>query len=148
MRAAITSITKQRDDRAAHRDRIRSEIAATQKLIGQRVQAQQQYAKELDMQARSNGPELAFWMDCLCLRIEGGGTVDRIKFVFDHVDERDWDREVWFMIDTERRDYRIETIRPKLDVEEVERCLERFNENRELGTFLKGMRNLFVAAMR
>lgn len=102
----------------------------------------------MDAQARFNEPELGFWMDYLCLRIEGAGRDDRLKFVFDHVDERDWGREAWFEVDTERQDYRVVTLRPKLDGEEVERRVERWNENRDLGIFLKGMRELFVAAMK
>lgn len=86
-------------------------------------------------------------MDYLCLRIEGAGRDDRLKFVFDHVDERDWEREAWFEVDMERRDYRVVTVRPKLDGEEMERRVERWNENRDLGMFLKGIRELFVAAM-
>lgn len=148
MRAAIASITTQRDLRASHRDRLRAEIAATQKLINQRLVAQQQHAKEMDAQARFNEPELGFWMDYLCLRIEGAGRDDRLKFVFDHVDERDWEREAWFEVDMERRDYRVVTVRPKLDGEEMERRVERWNENRDLGMFLKGIRGLFVAAMK
>lgn len=100
------------------------------------------------MQARFNGPELGFWTDYLCLRIEGAGRDDRLKFVFDHVCERDWAREAWFEVDTERREYRVVTVRPKLEGEEVERCVERWNENRDLGMFLKGMRELFVATMK
>lgn len=138
----------QRDLRASHRDHLRAEIAATQKLINQRIAAQQRHAKEMDAQARFNDPELGFWMDYLCLRIEGAGRDDRLKFVFDHVDERDWQREAWFELDTERRDYRVVTLRPKLDGEEVERRLERLNGNRDLGMFLKGIRELFVAAMK
>lgn len=148
MRAAIATIASQRDGRAAHRDRLRSEIAATQKIIAQRLLAQQQHAKELDAQERFNGPELDFWTGYLCLRIEGAGRDDRLKFVFDHVDERDWEREAWFELDTERRDYRVVTMRPKLEAEEVERCVERWNESRDLGMFLKTMRELFVAAIK
>ena len=148
MRAAIATITTQRDLRASHRDRLRAEIATTQKLINQRLAAQQQHAKEMDAQSRFNEPELGFWMDYLCLRIEGAGRDDRLKFVFDHVDERDWEREAWFEVDTERRDYRIVMVRPKLDGEKVERLVDRWNENRDLGMFLKGIRELFVAAMK
>ena len=148
MHTAIASITSQRDARAAQRDRLRAEIASTQKTISQRLLAQQEHAAALDAQARFNEPELQFWTDYLCLRIEGAGQADRLKFVFTHVDERDWEREAWFELDIERRDYRVVCIRPKIEGEEVERCLERVNENRDLGMFLRGMRDLFVVAMR
>jgi kinetochore protein Spc25 len=35
-----------------------------------------------------------------------------------------------------------------VDREEVERVLERLNESRDLASFLKGMRELFVEAMK
>ncbi|KAL8734077.1 MAG: hypothetical protein Q9181_003342 [Wetmoreana brouardii] len=148
MHAAIASITQQRDARAKHRDRIKSEIAAVRKQIAQRISAQQQHAKELDEQARFNGPELDFWQSYLCMRIEGTGVAYRLKFVFTHVHEKDWEREAWFDLDTEKRDYRVAYAKPKLEIEEVERCVERLNESRDLGPFLKGMRELLTAAVK
>ena len=148
MQTAIASITSQRDSRAVQRDHLRSEIASTQKAISQRLTAQEQHAAALDAQARFNEPELQFWTDYLCLRIEGAGQADRLKFVFTHIDERDWEREGWFELDIERKDYRVVCVRPKIEGEEVERCLDRVNENRDLGMFLRGMRNLFLVAMK
>jgi len=120
----------------------------TKKQIAQKLAAQQQHAKDLDAQARFNAPELNFWTEYLCLRIEGAGRVDRLKFVFTHVDERDWQQEAWFELDTERRDYAVTTARPKLETEDVARCLGRLNENRDLGMFLGSMRELFVKALK
>jgi kinetochore protein Spc25 len=148
MHAAIASITAQRDARAAVRDRLRAEIMTTKKQIAQKLAAQQQHAKDLDAQARFNAPELNFWTEYLCLRIEGAGRVDRLKFVFTHVDERDWQQEAWFELDTERRDYAVTTARPKLETEDVARCLGRLNDNRDLGMFLGSMRELFVKALK
>lgn len=76
------------------------------------------------------------------------GKEDRLRFVFDHVDEGNWEREVWFELDTARRDYRVVGARPKLDGDVVETCVEWLNENRELGQFLRGMRELLVKAMK
>jgi len=148
MHAAIASITAQRDARAAVRDRLRAEIMTTKKQIAQKLAAQQQHAKDLDAQARFNAPELNFWTEYLCLRIEGAGRVDRLKFVFTHVDERDWQQEAWFELNTERRDYAVTTARPKLETEDVARCLGRLNDNRDLGMFLGSMRELFVKALK
>ena len=148
MQAAIAAVTAQRDARAQDKDRLRAEISATQKQISQRLAAQQQHAQDLDAQARLNTPELKFWTDYLCLRIEGAGRADRLKFVYTHVDERDWGREAWFELDTERRDYAIVAFRPKLESEDVERCLGRLNDNRDLTMFLGGMRELFVACFK
>ena len=148
MHAVIASITAQRDSQAQDRDRLKTEISTAKKLIAQKLAAQQQYAKDLDAQARFNAPELNFWTEYLCLRIEGVGRVDRLKFVFTHVDERDWQKEAWFELDTERRDYMVATVRPKLEAEDIERCLARLNDNRDLGMFLGGMRELFVRALK
>lgn len=148
MHAAIASITQQRDARAQHRDRIRAEIATVQRQIAQRLSAQRQYAKAIDEQARFNVPELEFWQTYLCMRIEGTGAVDRLKFIFTHVDEKDWEREACFELDTERRDYKVVSSKPKLEADHIERCVERLNGNRDLGQFLKGMRDLLTAAVR
>lgn len=82
------------------------------------------------------------------MRIEGAGMADRLKFVFTHVDEKNWEREAWFELDMEKRDYRVVNIKPKVETEEVERCVERLNESRDLGPFLKGMRELLTTAMK
>ena len=81
------------------------------------------------------------------MRIEGAGQDDRLKFVYTHVDERDWEREAWFEVDMGRRDYRVVTCRPKVEARGLERVVDRLNENRDLGMFLKGMRELFGEAM-
>ncbi|MCJ1287054.1 kinetochore-associated Ndc80 complex subunit spc25 [Xylographa opegraphella] len=148
MHAAIASITSQRDVRTAQRDRLRSEIASVQETISQRLDAQRQHAAYLDAQARHNVPELDFWQDYLCLKIDGAGMIDRLKFAFTHVDERDWDREAWFELCTESRDYEVIEMRPKIEKEKIDSCVERLNENRNLGMFLKGMRELFVEVMK
>lgn len=148
MHAAIQSITTQHSARLTHRDSLRAEINQVAKQVAQRVAAQQQHAQAQDAQARLNAPELAFWEEHLCLRIEGVGKEDRLRFVFDHVDERNWEREVWFELDTARRDYRVVGARPKLEGDVVETCVEWLNENRELGQFLRGMRELLVKAMK
>ncbi|KAI4208521.1 MAG: hypothetical protein LQ346_000031 [Caloplaca aetnensis] len=148
MHAAIASITQQRDARAKHRDRIRTEIAAVRKQIAQRVAAQQQYAEELDAQAQSNGPELDFWQSFLGMRIEGAGVDDRLKFLFTHLDEKHWEREATFELDMAKRDYRVMNVKPRIEADEVERCVERLNETRDLGFFLKSMRALLGAALK
>lgn len=148
MHSAIAALTSQRDQRAAYRDTLRAKIDSTSKLIAQRRAAQQQYAQEMDEHARFNAPELDFWTSYLCLRIEGAGKEDRLRFVFSHLDEKDWDREGWFELDTARRDYRIVGSRPKIESEGVERCVDRLNENRDLGIFLRAMRGLFIMAMK
>lgn len=148
MHSAIASITLQRDARAASRDRLRQQIAETQKAISQRLDAQRQHAKQLDHQARFNTPELDFWQDYLCLRIDGAGLEYRLKFIYTHVDERDWEKEAYFEMGMEKREYEVLHYKPKIEREEVDRVLERLNENRDLGLFLKSMRELFVGVFK
>ena len=144
MESALASVTTQRDGRVEQRDRLRDEIAATQKQIAQRVEAQRAHAVHLNAQARFNSPELDFWTDCLCMQIDGTGKVDQLRFIFSHIDERDWEKEASFDLSTEKREYEVHRCRPKLDSDSVERCVEQLNEHRDLGRFLKSMRGLFV----
>ncbi|KAI9813734.1 MAG: kinetochore-associated Ndc80 complex subunit spc25 [Thelocarpon impressellum] len=148
MHAALAAVETQRSERAATRDRLKTQIAETQRLIAQRQEAQRQHAQRLDAQAHFNAPELDFWQDYLCLRIEGAGVPDRLKFVYTHADERDWEREAWFELGMGRREYEVLHCRPKVEPEELERALDKLNESRDLGVFLKGMRELLVKAMR
>ncbi|OCK80158.1 hypothetical protein K432DRAFT_353569 [Lepidopterella palustris CBS 459.81] len=148
MKSAIASLTSQRDERLANRDALKARISEVQKAISARREAQLKHRRYLDGQARYNEPELDFWESYLSLRIEGVGQQDRLKFVFTNVSEREWEREAWFELDTSEREYKVGQYRPKVEREEVERVLERLNETRDLATFLKGMRELFVEALK
>jgi len=148
MQEAISALTLQRDERLAHRDNLRTQIAEVQKTISARREAQLKHRRYLDGQSRYNEPELDFWESYLGLRIEGLGKDDRLKFVYTNVDEREWDREAWFELDTSERDYKVFEMRPKVEREEVESVVERLNETRDLAGFLKGMRELFVEACK
>jgi len=148
MHSAITTLTAQRDERLTHRDALRSQIADVQKSIAARREAQLKHRRYLDGQSRYNEPELDFWESYLGLRIEGLGKADRLKFVYTNVCEREWDREAWFELDTGEREYKVREVKPKVESEDIERVLERLNETRDLAAFLKGMRELFVEALK
>ncbi|CAH0001901.1 unnamed protein product [Clonostachys byssicola] len=148
MEAAIASLAAQRDNHHANRDALKAQIAQVQAEIDTRLAAQREYAAQQEAQSRFNVPELDFWITNLCLRIEGAGHNDRLKFIYTHLDERDWEREAWFELVTSSRDYDVKHCRPKLEREKVERVLDRVNESRELVTLLKGMRELFAEAMK
>jgi len=148
MHTTINALTAQRDQHLATRDTLQSQIASTQSLIDAKLSQQRAYTMNLSAQARHDVPELDFWTSNLGLRIEGAGKNDRLKFVFTHIDERDWNREAWFELNTERRDYEVLTCRPKLEQERVEKVVERVNETRELVVLLKGMRELFTEVMK
>lgn len=148
MHTAITTLTQQRDDRLAHRDQLKTQIAELQRAISSRRQAQQSHQKYLNQQSRFNVPELGFWEDNLCLRIEGAGQEDKLKFVFSHLVDGDWEREAWFELCTGSREYQVGRTQPKLERDEVETCVAGLNEGRDLAPFLKAMRSLFVEALK
>ncbi|QKX56453.1 uncharacterized protein TRUGW13939_03558 [Talaromyces rugulosus] len=146
--AHISSITLERDSRLAKRDRLKRQIAETQAAIDQKLEAQKAHSHYLDAQSRLNMPELEFWQDYLCMRIEGAGREDRLKIVYSHILERDWEKEAWFELGTASRDYEIYHTKPKLDRAAVERELDAVNEDRDFGALLKRMRRLFVESMK
>ncbi|EQK98746.1 Chromosome segregation protein Spc25 [Ophiocordyceps sinensis CO18] len=148
MEAAVASLASQRDKHMAKRDALKQQIAQAQGEIESRLAAQRAFAAQQKAQSRYNVPELDFWITNLCLKIEGAGQDDRLKFVYTHVDERNWEREAWFELVTSSRDYHVKHYRPKLDRDKVDRVLEKVNESRELLVLLKGMRELFVEVMK
>lgn len=148
MQAAIASLSAQKEAHALTRDSLKQQIADTQKQIDARLAAQRTYAAHLDAQSRFNVPELEFWTNTLCFTIDGAGVQDRLKFVFTHIDDRDWTREAWFELDTSKREYEIAYCKPKLEKEQTERLVEKLNETRDLRRLLKGMRELFVESMK
>ncbi|KXH64186.1 chromosome segregation protein [Colletotrichum salicis] len=148
MQASIAQLSEERDKHLATRDALKKQIEETQKEIDARLAAQRAHAKQLEAQSRFNVPELEFWQQNLGLRIEGAGKDDRLKFIYTYVDDQDWEREAWFELNTASRDYDVRHCRPKLERERVERVLDQLNETRELAVLLKGMRELFVEAMK
>lgn len=149
MHAAIATLTSQKQSHEHHRSALQSEIAATQAAIRQRREAQAAHQRALDAQARHNLPELKFWEDCLGLKIEGAGESggERLRFCFGELgNERG---EGWFEIDTAAVvGFEVVRTEPRLEGEEVEAVVERANEARDLVLLLKGMRGLFVDALR
>jgi kinetochore protein Spc25 len=148
MKSAIAQLSAQRDTHLNTKESLLQQIAETQKQIDTKLAAQRAHAQHIDAQSRFNVPELEFWSSTLCLDIDGVGVNDRIKFVFTHIDDRDWTREAFFELDASRREYDIPYCKPKLEKEQVERVLEGLNETRQLGPMLKAMRALFVEAMK
>lgn len=148
MQSAIASLSAQRDTHASTKDSLKQQIADTQKAIDTRLAAQKAHARHLDTQSRFNLPELEFFTSNLALEIDGCGSNDKIKFTYTHIDDRDWQRAAFFELDTAKRDYEIVYCKPKLEKEKVERILDRLNENRDLRGLLKGMRELFLEAMK
>lgn len=82
------------------------------------------------------------------MRIEGSEDADKLRFTYTHVDERDWDKECSFDLDMAGRQYTVLSTEPRLENDAVDAVLERLIETRDLSAFLKGMRCLFVDAIR
>ena len=148
IQSMIASLSAQRDSHLRTREELKQKIADTQKQIDARLAAQKAHAQHIEELARFNEPELDFWESTLCLTIEGAGQVDRLKFTFTHIDDRDWNREAFFELSTSAVDYEVIYCKPKLEKEKVERVMDRWNETKDFRIGLKEMRELFVEAMK
>lgn len=151
MEEAIEALKLQKEEHTERRDRLKADIATVQATIRQKREAQASHQRVLEAQARHNVPELRFWEHCLGLRIEASGyegREDQLRFVFVCVDERDEERECWFELSMGGREYEVAETEPRLDAERVDEAVERLNEGKELGAFLKAMRVLFVEALK
>lgn len=148
MQAAIATLTEQRDSHLQTKSSLLNGISETQALIDTKLSQQRAHAAHLTTQGRFDVPELDFWQQNLGLRIEGAGKDDRLKFVFTQLDEMDYEKEAYFELNTASRDYAIRTCKPKLETERTDKLIEALNEKRELGPLVKGMRELFVEAMK
>ena len=146
MEQDIADLTAQKEQASSHRSSLKTQIETIKSEIYARQAAQSTHARGIDAQARLNLPELDFWESYLGLRIEGAGKVDRLHFVFVNIDERDWSREAWFELDTEKREYAVVDNRPKMDGSEIDECVEALNASRDLGVFLRRMRKVFKEA--
>lgn len=144
MHSAITSLTLQQEERVIARDKLNAQLEDAQKEFSAKKEAHQKHVSYLDKQARYNEPELHLWEENLGLRIEGAGKEDRLKFVFTLIDEKDWHREFWFEVSLNKRDYEVLACWPSLEKDAINGLLDTLNESRDLGPFLKGMRDLFV----
>ena len=143
---AISDLKAQREQAASHRGSLKQQISTMKSEISARQAAQSAHAQDIDAQSRLNLPELDFWESYLGMRIEGTGKVDRLRFIFVNLDEKDWSKEAWFELDTERREYCVVDCRPKAEGVQVEECVEGLNSSRDLGVFLRRMRAVFKEA--
>ena len=150
MEEAIHALTTQKEDHLERRDRLKEDISSIQSSIRQRRDAQAVHQRALEAQARHNIPELRFWEHCLGLRIEGSdvGVEDQLKFIFMSIDEKDEGKEAWFELRMGSKEYEVVNAKPKLEKDALEEAVERLNETRELGLFLKSMREVFIEALK
>jgi kinetochore protein Spc25, fungi type len=156
MHAQIANLESHATQQSAQRDRLKSAIGQTQRQIDAKIQAQRDYAAKQDGQSRLNGPELNFWETYLGCRIEGSGDENKVRIVFNFPPPKGAgsgaeDREALFELSvpmTGHGKYDVTYMKPKLDPTKVEKVVARLNATREMGTILKGMRMLFMDAMK
>ena len=150
MQDAIATLNAQKEEHLGRRDDLKSTVASVQAQIKQRRDAQMAHQRALEAQARHNLPELHFWEHCLALRIEasGFGVEDQLRFVFVCVDAKDDTKEAWFELQMGGKEYEVAAMKPKLERESLDEVVEKLNENREVGTYLKAMRVMFVEALK
>ena len=156
MHAQISKLESHAALQSSQRDRLKSAIAQTQRQVDAKLGAQREYAAKMDGQNRLNGPELNFWETYLGCRIEGSGDENKVRVVFVFPPAKGAgggadDREAVFELsvpDTGRGKYDVTYAKPKLEPAKVERVLDRLNTTREIGSLLKGMRTLFVEAIK
>jgi len=155
MHAQISKLESHQASQASACDRLKSAIAQTQRQIETKLQAQREYAEKMDGQSRLNGPELNFWETYLGCRIEGSGDENKVRILFSFPAVKggkgEEEREAVFELqvpDTGSGRYDVVYMKPKLDVAKVEKVVDRLNSTREIGTLLKGMRGLFLDAMK
>lgn len=159
---AIGKLSKQKEERAAVKQRLLGDIRDVRREIEIRRREQKEYEERMEEQRRLNGPELRFWTDNLCMKIEAcndtgckgaktQNTADRLKIIFTHVDEVQWEKECWFELEMSGGSaggYDVGVTKPRLEREEIERVLEIMNTSSNLANFLAGMRSLFVKATK
>ncbi len=100
----------------------------------------------MDAQSRLNGPELGFWETYLGTRIEGSGRDDvvRVVFEFEGLKNSSGEKEGVFELKVpDQGGYEVVHVKPRLEESKVEGAVERLNEDRNIGGFLKRMRGLF-----
>ena len=159
MHGQISKLEAHQSNQSAARDRLKNAIAQTQRQIEVKLQAQREYSQKMDGQIRLNGPELNFWETYLGCRIEGTGDENtvRVAFVFPPAKGtksggghgQDMEAMLDLQIpETTSGKYRVVLTKPKLDSSQVSKVVERLNTSREIGTLLKGMRGLFVEALK
>ncbi|KIV88808.1 hypothetical protein PV10_08450 [Exophiala mesophila] len=159
MHGQISKLEAHQSNQSATRDRLKNTIAQTQRQIEVKVQAQREYSQKMDGQSRLNGPELNFWETYLGCRIEGTGDENTVRVVFVFPPAKGTKsggghgQDIEAMLDlqipeTTSGKYRVVVTKPKLDSSQVGKVVERLNTSREIGTLLKGMRGLFVEALK
>ena len=176
MHTQIAKLDSHHSTQLSARDRLRTAIAHTRRQIDSKLQAQKEYGEKVDRQTGHNGPELTFWEHYLGCRIDGGGDENKVKVTFAFQPPKGGggggggggaksgaapgvggivgtsaEREAEFDLqipDSTSGAFAITYTKPRLENARVARVVEGLNQSRDIATLLKGMRALFVEAVR
>ncbi|EMR09120.1 hypothetical protein PNEG_02463 [Pneumocystis murina B123] len=96
-------------------------------------------------QAAKNQPELRFWEEHLAMKIKGVKD-DFLKIIFTHIDENDWMKEFYFIINLSKREYEVTECSPALAT--VHEIVSKLNSSRDFFEFLKNMRKAFKKSIQ
>ncbi|KAJ3263682.1 kinetochore-associated Ndc80 complex subunit spc25 [Chytriomyces hyalinus] len=113
---------------------LESELETRKKRLAEKRSARQQLIARI-------APEAQFFADKLAMRIVTV-TTNVLKFLFTHIDSRNWDREYSFILDVSAgRVYKLMDCSPKLP--HVDTMVSKLNDTRDFYMFLKEMRMAF-----
>ena len=161
MHSAITNLTHTRDANASHASDLRRKLASTKSSIADKRRQLKDRDSYLQYQAGFNGPECRFWEEGLGLKIQGTGREDRVRFSFvfgrGSGNRSSSETESWFELDMTGsgaaggKGYEVVRARPNLDdagmTDRVDACVREMCDSQDLGSFLKGMRQIFLDAI-
>ncbi|KAI5809008.1 chromosome segregation protein Spc25-domain-containing protein [Peziza echinospora] len=146
----ILEMSRKRQQKLDYRDSLQAQLSTLEHAITTKRALRSRERASLAALSSHNLPELTFWEDHLCMRIEGAGAADHLRIVYTHILDSDWEREASFVVNMTTREYRVEQVRPRMagkgGEEGVERATRRLNESRNFAAFLKEMRMGFVEA--
>ncbi|KTW31970.1 uncharacterized protein T551_00652 [Pneumocystis jirovecii RU7] len=127
------------------REYLSQQIQDINQIIQKKRELRANMRHMLIKQASKNQPELKFWEDYLAMKIEGVKD-DFLKIVFTHIDENDWMREFYFIINLSQRDYEVTECSPPLTT--INEIVLKLNQSRDFFEFLKDMRKDFKKIVR
>ncbi|KAK9459420.1 chromosome segregation protein Spc25-domain-containing protein [Lipomyces oligophaga] len=136
---SIESFDSQKRELTLQLEAIMKQISEVQMQNERRRNERSQERARILQQTSLNVPELEFWEKYLGLRIEAVHD-DHLKFVFTLVDDSNWDKEYYAVVDLSCHDYQVPESQPELATEVLEPILARLNSSREFGRFLKEIR--------
>ncbi|KAL0638518.1 kinetochore-associated Ndc80 complex subunit spc25 [Maublancomyces gigas] len=139
----IAEMARKRQSKQEQRAHLLVQIEETKEAVQKKREIRAAERSALSSQASRNAPELLFWEDYLGMRIEGAGVPDHLKIIYTHIIDSDWMKQFHFIINMVTRDYEVIQCRPKLDRGNVSVVVDKLNETRDFGLFLKEMRSLF-----